>query len=420
MHTKIYHFLLVSTLIFVIGFFSSTSLRASENLVSGYAWADDIGWISMSGESPTYGVKTPTDDGPIIGYAWSDNWGWIQFDAGCPDGVYGPCSAEKVGNTWQGFAKILNMNETCQNPPINGVIDNCGATGEGLYATSFAGFISLSSVNDHNPSEIDIQSDSNSWGVEHSAEGVISGYGWNPIVGWVEFDASTTEEDQLGPLGFSGGGDYCSDVVPGTINFSWTAQADPCTGEGEWGPLSFSPGESSYEVTTPMTPGTYTYILICNGISDSETIEILDATSDPSCVDSTPSVTLEISQSTLCANMLGPVNLIYDTNMNSCTGDWTAQTLPGPGSYSTSDSPTSDTTYTISCGNGTETVTDSVSVDILPASDPLCNEDLYCSDPTATNYLLALPCTYDYLCPDGTEPPCALPAGGDKPIFEEF
>ncbi len=75
----------------------------SEN-VSGFAWSENIGWISFNnisgGGGTNYGVHICVDDndtnpacqallpprtGKLVGYAWSENIGWIRFD---PNGPY--------------------------------------------------------------------------------------------------------------------------------------------------------------------------------------------------------------------------------------------------------------------------------------------------------------------------------------------
>lgn len=64
--------------------------------VSGFAWSENIGWISFnctdlgSCGSFNYGVNI-RDDNYLEGYAWSENIGWISFnlaDTGAPPGQY--------------------------------------------------------------------------------------------------------------------------------------------------------------------------------------------------------------------------------------------------------------------------------------------------------------------------------------------
>lgn len=79
----------------------------------GYAWSDNIGWISFSCENSgnqhtvNYGVDKE-GNGNLIGYAWSDNIGWIDFN---PQSGYPSApnqSAKITGNSVKGWARALS------------------------------------------------------------------------------------------------------------------------------------------------------------------------------------------------------------------------------------------------------------------------------------------------------------------------
>lgn len=59
-----------------------------------------------------YGVEIPWEDGILSGKAWSSNVGFITFDAaslgGCPAGN-GACTARRVGNNIEGWARIVSI-----------------------------------------------------------------------------------------------------------------------------------------------------------------------------------------------------------------------------------------------------------------------------------------------------------------------
>jgi len=63
--------------------------NSSTGDLSGYAWSDDLGWISFncsdSGICATsnYKVNVNTSTGAFTGYAWNDSIGWISFN--CSD-----------------------------------------------------------------------------------------------------------------------------------------------------------------------------------------------------------------------------------------------------------------------------------------------------------------------------------------------
>ncbi|MDD4737800.1 MAG: hypothetical protein PHF54_00895 [Candidatus Pacebacteria bacterium] len=98
--------LLISFLAVVISlpFFMTTKASEDGNL-TGYAWSDNVGWISFN-----YGTDID-HNGYITGYAWSDSLGWISFNsvdlAGCPSA---PCMARyNIDNMKiEGWAKQIN------------------------------------------------------------------------------------------------------------------------------------------------------------------------------------------------------------------------------------------------------------------------------------------------------------------------
>ena len=94
---------------------ASPAKAGSEHNVSGYAWSENIGWISFNnttgGGSTNYGVNLDTTTGKFSGYAWSENIGWISFNSGdlscCPSGA---CEAKLDLNTYEvsGWARALS------------------------------------------------------------------------------------------------------------------------------------------------------------------------------------------------------------------------------------------------------------------------------------------------------------------------
>jgi len=73
--------------------------------LAGWAWSDNIGWISFCGNtagpstwdgtkwvcpaSPTYQVSIATSTGEFSGWAWAGDYGWISFN----------CNQPEIGNT---------------------------------------------------------------------------------------------------------------------------------------------------------------------------------------------------------------------------------------------------------------------------------------------------------------------------------
>lgn len=149
-----------------------------------------LGWISTnsadfgSGLIP-YALNVPLN-GDISGYAWSENVGWISFNGadllGCPAGF---CGAKSQGNAnkFKGWARIMSI---AQDP---------------TNAGGWQGWISLSSLN------CDADEDGTSegaigcpaagvsipnYGVGIDSVGQLSGYGWSDELGGISFNKVTT------------------------------------------------------------------------------------------------------------------------------------------------------------------------------------------------------------------------------------
>ena len=64
--------------------------------LSGFAWAENVGWINMGDGTPAdgvayanlngtdFGVNVNPATGALSGYAWGENIGWINFGDGTP------------------------------------------------------------------------------------------------------------------------------------------------------------------------------------------------------------------------------------------------------------------------------------------------------------------------------------------------
>jgi len=208
--------------------------------VSGYAWSENIGWISLNstsdGSTTSYGVNISpmTGTGMFSGYAWSENIGWISFTSadltGCPSGtcnaqvnwttgkVNGWARALANGGGWDGWIKLSD--ETNSFWVGNGVKINT-STGE------FSGY---------------------AWGSD-----VVGWIDFNPLVGglpianrakvvipctistadtWSSCDATDScvsgPATQLGLTGVRYG--ICSNGNPGTVVDSCVAPTTDCSG----------------------------------------------------------------------------------------------------------------------------------------------------------------------------------------------
>ncbi len=123
-------FLAISALFAFIYLGMDEVKAGSGDNVYGYAWSENIGWISFNntsgGGSVDYGVNIDETTGLFSGYAWSENIGWISFNqadlAGCPSGtcearvdlatheVSGWARVLAYGDGWDGWIKLNGSN----------------------------------------------------------------------------------------------------------------------------------------------------------------------------------------------------------------------------------------------------------------------------------------------------------------------
>lgn len=86
--------------------------RADSVELMGYAWSENIGWISVNcantGTCATsnYKVTLDTATNNLTGYGWSEHIGWIQFGGltGCPAG---DCDARMEGGELMGWIRAV-------------------------------------------------------------------------------------------------------------------------------------------------------------------------------------------------------------------------------------------------------------------------------------------------------------------------
>ncbi|MEK7172921.1 MAG: hypothetical protein AAB740_03015, partial [Patescibacteria group bacterium] len=136
-------FLAISA-IFLVWFWPAREARAGDSQnVNGFAWSENIGWISMNSSNcdtnndglsdgsvagcplagvsiSNYGVNIDSL-GNFSGFAWSENIGWIQFDPVGPypaspnysakmdtatGAVTGWARALSYGGGWDGWLKL--------------------------------------------------------------------------------------------------------------------------------------------------------------------------------------------------------------------------------------------------------------------------------------------------------------------------
>lgn len=79
------------------------AFSSSGNAITGYAWSDNVGWVSLSGG--TFGLSTDSS-GNVTGYAWGDNVGWVS--ANPADTASCGAQAKLTSGSFTGWLRALN------------------------------------------------------------------------------------------------------------------------------------------------------------------------------------------------------------------------------------------------------------------------------------------------------------------------
>ena len=126
-------FIVIISVFSINGYYNLKNVQADvDDNTSGYAWSENIGWISFkntTGGGSNYGVNIDPSTGDLSGYAWSENIGWISFnrsDTGNPpenpfkngtpiakhdknsNGITGWMRVLASGDGWDGWIKFYN------------------------------------------------------------------------------------------------------------------------------------------------------------------------------------------------------------------------------------------------------------------------------------------------------------------------
>ncbi|MCF7865689.1 MAG: hypothetical protein K9M11_04255 [Candidatus Pacebacteria bacterium] len=162
----------------------STATSTITTRLSGYAWSENIGWISFKDGGVPVILQ---GDGSLVGYAWSENVGWVQFGglSGFPNTTYGT-NAKIAGGKLTGWARVVSG-----VAPKSTAVDNRGG---------FDGWISLSGSN---------------YGTTLTGT-KFGGYAWaSDVVGWVDFTGVVTIEQKNPCTGSYG------TIIPDGSNFTF-------------------------------------------------------------------------------------------------------------------------------------------------------------------------------------------------------
>lgn len=238
---------------------------SAEN-VSGYAWSDNIGWISFNdttGGNPAqpYGVKINTTSGDISGIAWSSGVDSAVGPQGFVEGGIGAISFNRAdtgnppGDPYQTTGAIARVNIT--TGAVTGwarALSACDPTcatnsGAGANSGGWDGWVKLSK----DPSDT-----GSTYGVVINAEtGKFSGYAWGgaqvdasgnstpsgvSVVGWISFNCSTdgscgssnyfVQGPELNCTNLANNPPTCTQCPDGQFYNTISSQCYPCSGTG--------------------------------------------------------------------------------------------------------------------------------------------------------------------------------------------
>lgn len=192
------------------GYPAHISLASTRDNVSGYAWSENIGWISFnctntnSCAASDYGVRINENNGNVNGYAWSEHVGWISFE---PDGPY---------PSFPDFSANLNFDTN----EIRGWARACAVFAAGCNGAlkpdsergGWDGWISMAGAN---------------YGVNRNSTGgaqcPIENYAWGgDVIGWIHF----------GGAGYGVSTSLCSTPPRAVVGFTVPGDAANLAGQG--------------------------------------------------------------------------------------------------------------------------------------------------------------------------------------------
>lgn len=174
---------------------------ASENM-SGWAWSDTGGWLSMNNTNAgsgggSYGVNLNLSTDVVTGFAWSDNQGWVCFGTSCNTGS---CVGATPNNTPANTTSTASIDGSNR---LRGWAKFCNVSGS-------EGWISLNCLDTGGAGTC---ATSNYGPTVNFGTGVFNGYAWHGAVttgtgwGWISFSGVSLTS------GFEGTTTTCHDAL---------------------------------------------------------------------------------------------------------------------------------------------------------------------------------------------------------------
>ncbi len=334
----------------IFSFTKTASAKTSDHVLHGYAWSDNVGWVSLNcadrggsvcTDSP-YSVVIDYGTGQMSGYAWSSNVGWISFNAsdvsGCPtkNNYNNSCTPTAI------------LSSTAGNPPFPQILGWAKALSNN---SGWDGYISLSCYNTNTcgTNNYSVQLPNDGTTAIGATGGSITGNAWgSTVVGWLDFtNVTVTPGSSELTLTASVNGSNVTAVSKSgdTIRLTWSTPtntvytgctasndaSEPTWVNGVTPPSSSSPTaytEYKDNVNVPNNPTTYT--IACTSASKTDTASVkidinyvwdVSLTADPSIVLSTSPNNWSDFKWVTSGNVPVGTNCVA-TNPNG----WTAQT----------------------------------------------------------------------------------------------
>ena len=357
----------------------TTSAAVGSGPITGYAWSDNIGWISLNCAtgSATGGSVCSTSDykltlntnGTVTGYAWSANIGWIQFGglSSIPGSTGGQARINPAGDQLYGWARACAgttsgdcSSMTSRTDGWDGWISlNCTTTAGGCTESSYG-----------------VQILNDAFRVCNATTGSCA---WgSDVVGWLDFQYATLPSLATYTLTVSKAGTAGSVTgAVGTTNISCsTANCQYTLNEGDYGSLNANiaggstdfvwsgdlcSGTTSNPCNVPALTGNKTVTATFNTTTSPPT-GCLSTAASPNCVHSTTvrkgnTTTLywwttDTASCTRAGNPSGSVSINTGTSLN------------GSGATSAVNQ---KTIYTLTCqGDDGSTFTDTATINLVP------------------------------------------------------
>jgi hypothetical protein len=259
---------------------TTTCPNGEASCLSGWAWSDNVGWISFnssdSGAASSYSYDVSIDSsGNLGGYAWSPNLGWISFNSS--DLSVAPvCSGtaqanvNKTTGTVTGWARVISEEGRGTNDGWDGCIELSGTNHPTVGQTGFT-------MTSAGTSTAGL-----AYGIDStkSTYGKITGYAWgSTVLGWLSFSPQTTTGSYPPPPCVTG----TPNCPPGTNSSSFTFLVG--SNGSSYGPSTTVTADSNNQATVYINwnPSNVSNVKITNqDWGDVNNQEVVGATKSPS------------------------------------------------------------------------------------------------------------------------------------------